>query len=112
MRTNNSIMVILLFAARILIPIVITFVIAYLYDRVEGHLQERMATPNDSHFRNPPSESQLKACPIPVRAEAACSRWPNLPCWLALQLTEGRVPKDCLACAQFEESDLSHQFLD
>ncbi len=111
MPTSNNIMMILLFAARILIPLVITFGIAYLYDRLESRSHNR-AVSGHIPFGNPSSTIHMNVCPIPVRAETACSRWPNLPCWLALQLTEGHVPKECLACVQFEEADLSRQFID
>jgi hypothetical protein len=112
MVTSESIFMIVLFGARILIPLLITFGIAYLYDRLEARSQERSATAGDFPLHVSSSKQQMKSCPIPVRAEAACSRWPNLPCWLALQLTEGQVPKECHACMQFEEADLSHRFPD
>jgi hypothetical protein len=101
-----------LFAARIVIPLLITFGIAYIYDRLEARSHRTSADAGDLGFRNPTSNTLMKSCPIPVRAETACSRWPNLPCWLAIQLTEGQVPNECHACVQFDESNLSRQFPD
>ncbi len=110
MTANETLIVFLLFGLRIAIPVLITFSLAYLYDR----LAARWETPHLSSQSSGEIPRTAKVasieitddCPVTSRAQCACARWSNIPCWLALELSEGGIPDECLKCQVFHESNL------
>lgn len=107
---------IIMFIVRIGVPILITFSLAYLYDYFLARSHTR------SHDESSQTSAQLRRtspstrdcpsdCPILVRAGSASRRWPNIPCWLAMQLTEDRIADECLACQIFHDANLDSAHL-
>ena len=96
MWSDSPVIVILLFLLRIGVPLAVTLGLAYLYDRLAARWERASV---------PPAEPQPRAgCRLGDRARAATTRWPNTPCWLALEITEGQMPDECLLCPLFRES--------
>lgn len=109
MNNNSPLIVLLLFALRIGIPLVLTLGLAYLYDTIAGRWEKQARAGGDRSQSQGSKVPALSAsvqteCPIRARVECACQQWPSIPCWLALQLTEGHIPEECLNCQRFSSN--------
>ncbi|MEW6231880.1 MAG: hypothetical protein AB1566_06150 [Chloroflexota bacterium] len=49
-------------------------------------------------FSHAPRCWDVKNCPPQVREKCPAYSHPKMPCWLAIQLVEGRTPTDCATC--------------
>lgn len=113
---NGPIIIFLLILLRVAIPVLITFVLAYLYERIAARweAQERAQQAQKSH-ETPVVRVQEDffrlACPIQQRASRATDDRPGIPCWLALELSEGHLPEPCLTCVVFKETVTHHSQL-
>jgi hypothetical protein len=113
----ETLTMVLMFAVRIGIPVLITLGISYLYDRLAERWDEAPEQTAQEVGSGASAMLQLsrlgplnEVCPLCERATAACTRWSNVPCWLALQLVEGQIPDECLGCVRFTDGDLqTHQ---
>lgn len=47
---------------------------------------------------------EAKGCSEAAKADCAAMRRPELPCWLAKQLSTGRLSPTCQACAMYKRS--------
>ncbi len=99
----EGIIILLLFVVRIGIPMALTLAL--------GHWLERKLRPQDAveeteRVAGTRSASNvirlhcwdIKRCSAAKRAQCAACRYPDLPCWLALQVDGGKVSAQCFAC--------------
>jgi hypothetical protein len=110
---NGPIIIFLLILLRVAIPVLITFALAYLYERIAARweAQDRAQQAQMSHETpviRVQEDSFNIACPIQQRAFRAVGDRPSIPCWLALELSEGHLPEPCLTCAVFKETVTQH----
>ena len=49
----------------------------------------------------------IKRCPEAQRAQCAAFQRPDLPCWLALQATGGKVHEECFTCAFYKPQTMA-----
>lgn len=105
--------IVMMFALRIGVPILVTIGLAYLYDYIAARWST--ANPSDNHGRQSPKYDEMDQpsgvpfrdqCVLQEAVNVANTRWSNIPCWLALQLTEGRIPEECLNCPTFHDDSL------
>ncbi|MBI4791116.1 MAG: hypothetical protein HY782_29140 [Chloroflexi bacterium] len=117
-RIIDALVVAGMFVVRIGLPLAVMFAAAYwLRDRLElqdansGRRAENSRVipfPNPAKKTAPPvatarSERCWEAtkCDAARRAQCAAYKQPDLPCWLALQVGEGKLREECFNCAQY-----------
>jgi hypothetical protein len=103
-----------LFILRLGVPLAITLVVAYFLRRLDARWQAEAwaqweaSQPEDKIV----AEAQrlqagkqpcweLKGCKEQARDNCAAYKQPGIPCWLARRRSEGRLPTECINCAQF-----------
>lgn len=107
---SGGIIVLLLFAVRIGVPVVLTLAFGY-------WLERKLRPPEEKHtmrvkielLPRPPSSKvvrmhcwNLMHCDSAQRAECAAFKHPDLPCWLALQVDAGKVREECFTCQLYK----------
>lgn len=122
MHTQGPIIIVLLFAARLAIPLAITFALAIGYDRLVAYwnkqeaeeqaqaMQARMNAqfPDSADLAHNPCWEYTN-CDEAQRAEClAYTSRSNVPCWLAKQLSTGELGADCLQCPVFQQNNSQH----
>jgi hypothetical protein len=103
----------LLFFVRLLVPLIILLALGYLYERWSARRAPRryQADLETAGRDNWPSAGTIncapcwesKNCSPEQRALCPAARRPGVPCWLTMQLIEGRLPERCLDCQVFKE---------
>jgi hypothetical protein len=103
-----------MFLLRLGVPLAITLVVAYFLRRLDAKWQaeawvqweasqpqeELVAEAKRLHAGKQPCWS-LKGCDEVARANCAASKFIDIPCWLARRRSEGKLPAECIRCAQF-----------
>ncbi|GAB4540473.1 MAG: hypothetical protein Kow0063_30300 [Anaerolineae bacterium] len=102
-----------MFLVRLGVPIAITLVVAYFLRRLDARWQaeawaewaanqpqENVSVRARPFLTNEPCWA-LKGCDETMRANCVATSHPDLPCWLARRRSEGKLPAECINCAQF-----------
>lgn len=96
-----------MFFVRLVLPFLVLFVIGYLIERwlsypEEHRMTARHAEPTPPEGGIPTGQAvpawSLLPCASRVRHAYAVLDRPALPCWLAVELAEGRLLEQCLGC--------------
>ncbi|MCI0476686.1 MAG: hypothetical protein L0Y55_10600, partial [Anaerolineales bacterium] len=100
----DTLAILLMFAVRIGLPIVLTLAV--------GVWLEKKLAPRERATR--PARTarsakiiqihcwDIKKCASATRAQCAAAQHPELPCWLALQVDGNKVRPECYACAFYK----------
>jgi len=111
---QDALVIFLLFFVRLLVPLIVLLALGYLYERWSARQPERRTRqPREESVgrTNWPSAGTLncapcwetKNCSPEQRALCPAARRGGVPCWLTMQLVEGRLPDRCLDCQVFKE---------
>jgi hypothetical protein len=93
-----------LFLLRLGVPVAITFLVAYLFKRLDQKWEE------DARRRNEILSEQAvattpcwveKDCGPLRRSDCPACKLMDVPCWLARIRMQGELPKSCLDCDRF-----------
>lgn len=105
-----------LFALRCIAPLVITFAIGYLMNRLVDKWQAEDALievdkPAPSPVSMPKTTIKLPAVRVPCwilrnceesqKADCPAAKQPGLPCWLVRLRADGRLPETCPSCPMY-----------
>jgi hypothetical protein len=94
-----------LFLLRLGVPVAITFLVAYLFHRLDRKWQEeangRIGLVEQATGR-PPCWIEKDCGPL-RRADCPACNLTDIPCWLARIRMQGELPKSCLDCDRFTE---------
>lgn len=110
---QDVLVIFLLFFVRLLVPLVVLLALGYLYERwsAKRTVRHRRTEEETAGRKNWPSAGTLncapcwesKNCTPEQRALCPAARRRGVPCWLTMQLVEGRLPERCLDCQVFKE---------
>jgi hypothetical protein len=93
-----------LFLLRLGVPVTVTFLVAYLFKRLdqkwEQDAEHRMGTAPEQIAGRPPCWVEKDCGPV-RRSECPACKLTDLPCWLARIRMQGELPKSCLDCDRF-----------
>lgn len=110
MNVQGPTVVIGLSALRILIPLLLTLAIGeYVARKFAARQQNKCefeAVEIPSGFSALPHCWEVKNCSPAVRETCPAYQRPDIPCWLALQLTGRELPEECFACEVFHSTQL------
>jgi hypothetical protein len=99
---RDALVILYMFVLRIGVPILITLMIGAWLRR---YLEERDAreAPQGSPARSGTEQHcwDVKHCPETARVECVAAQRPDLPCWLALQVSGGGLKETCYTCPVF-----------
>jgi hypothetical protein len=125
---TNALLIVLLFALRLGIPVLVTVLIAYGLRRLDAKWQaeaeaeekalSKPVAPQPQPARSgitPPVRQPIpvamaggqpcwsvKGCSESMRATCAAFNQPNVPCWAARMNAEGRLPAGCQDCKLYQ----------
>ncbi len=111
----DGVIILLLFAVRIGVPIVLTLAFGYWLERQLRPPEEKHAMRAEmERLSRQPSPKvvrlqcwNLMHCDSAQRAQCATSRYPDLPCWLALQVDGSKVREECFTCQLYTPEALA-----
>jgi len=93
------------FALRILVPLLVTVGIGELVSRTlsarRQSIEEEKSEAAHQGYRLSPQCWEVKNCDPAVRESCPAYRRPNVPCWMALQLSGNELPEECFTCEVF-----------
>jgi hypothetical protein len=93
------------FALRILVPLLVTIGIGELVSRTfsarRRSIEEEGSEAARQGYSLSPQCWEVKNCDPAVRESCPAYRRPNVPCWMALQLSGNELPEECFACEVF-----------
>jgi hypothetical protein len=111
---QDALVIFLLFFVRLLVPLIVLLALGYLYERWSARRPARRprSEPETAGRTNWPSAGtrnyspcwESKNCSPEQRALCPAARRAGVPCWLTMQLVEGRLPERCLDCQVFKDS--------
>lgn len=100
-----------LFVLRLGVPIVLMVLLSWgvsLYVKREEaralEAEKRAALAQAAAAAAPSACWEVKGCSEEAKADCPAAKRPDLPCWLAKQLTTGRLSPACEACAMYQRS--------
>lgn len=102
-------MLIMMIAARIAIPIILTLALCYGLDRLAARRAAQLASRRQKAAQERKSPKvvrqlqcwEIKRCDPETRATCPASKRQNVPCWLALQLAGQALGEECRSCALY-----------
>jgi len=121
----GSWIVVALFVLRLLIPLAALLALGSLYNRfvtprdrsgtVEQALQRSQSGSTDDvqAMASPVMETpcwEIRGCAAEQRLHCPVLQRPNVPCWLTIQLIEGKLPERCIDCSVFKGGSV-HQVI-
>jgi hypothetical protein len=103
----DLLVILALFAVRLAIPLLIIMVVSYALYRWLGGEDYEQAFGPVVHPAPPATTGGLhcydiRHCPPEVRAGCPAMARPDLPCWMAIQLAEGRLRPHCPDCPMYQ----------
>ena len=97
--------IVFMFALRIGGPIALTLAVGYWMEKKLAP-RERAGQPVRQAARSAKIIQihcwDIKKCASATRAQCAAHQYPDLPCWLALQVSGEKVRPECYACAFYK----------
>lgn len=100
-----------LFVLRLGVPVVVMVLLAWAANSYAQHEEMRAleakrkeAAAQAAAVLAPQTCFEVKGCAEAAKADCAAMRRPELPCWLAKQLSTGRLSPTCQACAMYKRS--------
>jgi hypothetical protein len=90
---------------RILVPLLVTVGIGELVSRYfsarRQSVEEESSEAAQQGYRLSPQCWEVKNCDPAVRESCPAYQRPNVPCWMALQLSGHELQEECFACEVF-----------
>jgi hypothetical protein len=106
MATQSSLLAVLVgFALRLGIPVLITLLVIYLLRRLDAHWQAEVEQEKRSPAITKVECWKTKGCTPEQRRNCAALSSP-LPCWQVSRLKDGRLKEECLGCEIFLKAPL------
>lgn len=112
----DTIVIFGMFAMRIGVPVVVTLALGYWLERklrpLEDQQNEKIVNIGTARRARSSKIIQLHCwdlnhCDATKRAECAAYQHPDLPCWLALQVSGDKVHEQCFSCALYKNQDIA-----
>ncbi len=106
----DAVVVILMFVLRIGLPIALTLAFGYWLEKKLAPTESKVVEENQPLERRWTRSGNiiqihcwdLKRCDSAQRAQCAAYKYPELPCWLALQAEGNKVREECFTCALYK----------
>lgn len=89
-----------MFVLRIGVPLMITLMIGWWLQRLLEE-KEPAAEPQGTSAKGEPHCWEVKKTCDALRAQSAATQRPDLPCWLALQVSGSGLTEACYSCPLF-----------
>lgn len=99
---RDALVIAYMFVLRVGVPILITLMIgAWLKRLLEERDAKELPQPTASTSDGQQHCWDVKHCPETERVKCVASQRPDLPCWLAVQVSGGGLKEMCYACPVF-----------
>ncbi len=108
---------VLLFALRCIVPLVLISGIGYFTNRLVDHWEAEAAEGKSSSKQRPPAVAAQSSLSLPcwlvrncdpaTRSSCAAARETSKPCWVARTAQEGALPTGCSACPIYNGQQLA-----
>lgn len=111
----DGLVVLVLFAIRIGLPIALTLAFGYWLER-KLQPEKRSEWPGTGTVTRRPVHSpkvirlycwDVMRCRATERAQCAAFKYPDLPCWLALQVDGDKVRQECFTCELYRPQKIA-----